>query len=102
MIERNSERVQIARCALCDTRVNLATQKLVTVQWVDADDGTLCSLNFHHDCYHRWSLQMADMSRRERRQLAAPKSSEKPLTEEELRRLEFYRRIFRGMDGEAV
>lgn len=96
MFERNSERVHLASCVLCEKPVNLTTEKLVSVQWMDATSGALCSLSFHHECYHHWSLGMADAARRQRRQLAAPRPQEPPLSEEELRRLEFYRRIFRG------
>ncbi len=46
--------MQTASCVVCQERVNLLTQKLVTVQWVDGRSGALLSLTFHSDCYARW------------------------------------------------
>jgi hypothetical protein len=46
--------MQAASCVVCQERVNLLAQKLVTVQWVDGKSGTLLALTFHSDCYVRW------------------------------------------------
>lgn len=46
--------MQAATCVVCQERVSLLAQKLVTVQWVDGKSGTLLSLAFHSDCYVRW------------------------------------------------
>ena len=46
--------MQAASCVVCQERVNLLAQKLVTVQWVDGKSGTLLSLTFHSDCYVKW------------------------------------------------
>ena len=54
--------MQTATCALCQERVNLLTQKLVSVQWVDAKSGALLSLAFHSDCYVRWYRETARTS----------------------------------------
>src|SRR6266545_2617716 len=46
--------MQAATCVVCQERVNLLSQKLITVQWVDGRSGALLSLTFHSDCYVRW------------------------------------------------
>src|SRR5688572_11952557 len=51
--------MQTATCVLCQERVNLLAQKLVSVQWVDPKSGALLSLSFHSDCYVRWYRETA-------------------------------------------
>ena len=51
--------MQTATCVVCQERVNLLQQKLVTTQWVDGRSGAMLSLTFHSDCYVRWYHQTA-------------------------------------------
>lgn len=95
-----------ATCSVCQTRVNLLAEKLVSVQWVDAKSGALATLHFHSDCYVKWHRETAASIQR-RSQAApelppsaksatgaeAPDAAEKPrpeahLSTEEIKRLE--------------
>ena len=71
--------MQTATCVLCQERINLLAQKLVTVQWVDSKSGALLSLTFHSDCYVRWYRETARSQQRESAQTETPKR-ETPLT----------------------
>gem|GEM_PF-4458388 len=95
---------------VCHERVNLLTQKLVTVQWVEPQGGTLVSLYFHTDCFVRWYQDRAaaqavpearaqqapgGMVGRQPEPPPATHPSSRPeahLTPEEIRRLERLRR----------
>lgn len=54
-----------AVCVVCKELVRVASQKLVTVQWVEIQTGSLCSLQFHSDCYVRWYKQTAAQAQRQ-------------------------------------
>ena len=70
--------MQTATCVLCQERINLLTQKLVSVQWVESKSGALLSLTFHTDCYVRWYRENARSSQRELTPDTPPR--ETPLT----------------------
>ncbi len=102
--------MQQARCVVCHERVNLLTQKLVSVQWVEPQGGALATLHFHTDCFVRWYQdRVAAQAVSDARSQPAPGGvaglqSEAPpathpssrpeahLTPEEIRRLENLRR----------
>lgn len=70
--------MQTATCALCQERVNLLAQKLVSVQWVEPKSGALLALQFHSDCYVRWYRETARASQPESRARAAPLTTSPP------------------------
>ena len=72
--------MQTATCVLCQERVNLLTQKLVTAQWVEAKSGALLSLMFHSDCYVRWYRESARTTQRETAGSPEAPRKEAPLT----------------------
>jgi hypothetical protein len=67
--------MQTATCVVCQERVNLHQQKLVTTQWVDARSGTLLSLTFHSDCYVRWYHQTAQGTAKQGQAPRTPRAS---------------------------
>jgi hypothetical protein len=102
--------MQAASCVVCQERINLLSQKLITVQWVDGRSGALLSLSFHSDCYVRWYGENARSAQKPSSEAArkdaplatlppaakpaAPAPAETPdrhLTPDELKRLESLR-----------
>lgn len=67
--------MQSAICVLCQERVNLLTQKLVSVQWIESETGTLLTLPFHSDCYARWYRETAQGSKGGRTEAASSPGS---------------------------
>jgi hypothetical protein len=57
--------MQTATCVMCQERVNLLAQKLVSVQWIESKTGTLITLPFHSDCYVRWYTETTQGGQRQ-------------------------------------